>query len=53
MLGNIYKQGNKRVRVEKQISFNYFTCKEWFNGKTITTSLTKKQINQLEYICTL
>lgn len=53
MLGNIYKKYNGRVKVEKQISHDYYTCKEWLNGKVITTSLTANQINQLKYICTI
>ena len=53
MLGNIYKKYNARVKVEKQLSLEYFTCKQWLNGKTITVSMTKQEIEQLEYICTL
>ena len=53
MLGNIYKKYNARVKVQKQISTNRFTCKQWLNGEVIILSMTRQQLKQLEYICTL
>lgn len=53
MIGNIYKKGHKRIKIEKKIAYNYYTCKEWFNGNSNIVSLTKEQILTNEFICKL
>lgn len=51
MLGSVYKQGSERVKVLSAIR-NGYKCMKWFNGTANEITLTKDQINQLEYICT-
>ena len=52
LLGSIYKQDSKRIRVNSK-SGNKFKCIEWFNGSSREIELNINQLNSMEYICTL
>lgn len=53
MLGNLYSKDGKRFLVEKQLSPDYVTCKQWFKGNVVKVSMTVKQLSNLKYICTI
>lgn len=54
MVGNIYSKDGKRLLVEKQLSLEYVTCKQWFKGDVIKVSMTIKQLeDNHKLICTV
>jgi|TARA_R110000822_G_scaffold6851_10_gene28671 hypothetical protein len=50
---NLYKQGLKRTLVEKQISYDYFSCKHWLGERIWRTSMAAREFNSLTLIVEL